>query len=188
MKKLLAALMSVCIIFCFTACQDADTSSASKSATDIDIVAAVKGGGIPEGEYTLGDDYDTLFNQLTNNGEDVDGMFYQRSEEGEFSVLSDANGYSCYFLTEDKDKGIVAIATFGDAFGFSHSTMANEVLSSLKEQGIEAEETPADSDDVFFMPSSVGYTQIECEIADNTVIFVFQDSLLCATALCGDID
>lgn len=188
MKKLLAVLLCVLMVFCFTACKDTDTASTPKSATDVDIVDAVKSGKIPEGKYTLGDDYDTLFNELTNNGEDVDGMLYQRSEEGEFSVLSDAEGYSCYFITEEKDKGMVAIVTFGDAFGFSHSTMTSEVLDALKAQGIKAEEESADSDDIFFMPSSVGYTQIECEIADNTVIFVFQDSLLCATALCGDID
>lgn len=184
MKRIIAFIICLCMVFCLSACKDADTASTPKSATDVDIVAAVKEGKIPEGEYTLGDDYDPIFNKLTNNGEDVDGMFYQRSEEGEYSVLSDAEGFSCYFITEEKEKGIVAIATFGDAFGFSHSTMTNQVLDALKTQGIKAEEKPADSDDIFFMPSAVGYTQIECEIADNTVIFVFYEGLLCATAIC----
>ncbi len=186
MKRILAFLMCICMLFCFTACKEKDTASEPESATDVNIAQAVKDGSIPEGEYKLGDDYDQLFNKLTNNGEDVDGMLYQRSEEGEYSVLSDAEGYSCYFLTEEKDKGIVAIATFGDAFGFSHSTMSKELISALDAQGIKAEKTDADSKDIFFMPSSVGYTQVKCSVENRTVIFVFFDDLLCATALCAD--
>ncbi len=184
MKRILAVLISLSLIFCLVGCKGTDKK---KTEHSIDVEYYAKLGQIPEYEYKLGSDAEamrTAFDaedQKNAEGDD-DGHLhsvYSLMEMDDYSFLSYKNAN--YYYKNDNDS-VFAVVGLDTAYGFSVGTVILEVKEALSK--FKPKETDGKYDKIFFMPISDTYTSLEYEFGKNTVIFVFEENLLCATMIC----
>lgn len=179
MKKLFIILMSAVMIFSFTGCKDKEKK---ESSNGIDIEYYAKLGQIPEVNYSLGADVEKVKSELSasQEGEDSHDVVYNVTE-GENNVLID-NGERCYYYKKAApEKGIGYIVNYDTAYGLEIGTVILEVKEALKEYSYREEALTAEN--TIFMFDTQNGSIIKCDFEGNTVIFVFKDNALCATAL-----
>ena len=100
--------------------------------------------------------------------------------EGDYILLDNGSKYYLYKKSEEK-KGISCIVTFGDAFGFKMGTFIYEVKNAMA--SIEFTETDITEGSIFFADYLSSGTALTTEIDEKTVVFIFQEGELYATAM-----
>lgn len=176
MKKILSLIMICVIVFSFCGCGNEKTSSDA----EVDIEYYAKLGRMPESEYSLGSNVQTVKDELSAKFEDNPESYYNITE-GDKTVLIDTGEFSYYYMKENENKGISYIVDFNTAYGFELGTVSVEIKSALG--GYECIEKNADDGSVFFMNYSENCTYLEYNIGQNILMFVFENNALCATAI-----
>lgn len=181
MKKLLVILLSVIMLFSFTACGKEEKQE-DKKVEPINLEQYANTGSIPECKYTLGSDIETLKEELSAFAESEEGSesLYDVTE-GEETVLITNGIYNFYYDKSYKDKNIDCIVSFETAYGFEIGESIITVREKLSTTKFKEEET--NEDNTFFMFVPISGSVIKCEFEENTVMFVFEDNALCATAI-----
>ncbi len=191
MKKLLCLCLSLILCLSFCGC---DNEKGKENKIDLEYYAKL--GKMPEAKFTLGANVDKVINELesieTKENESVvedhnhehdfeKEEFFFEVVEGEKSVLLD-NGSICYYYNKaNKEKGISYIVNYGTAYGFPLGTIITEVENSLSK--IEFSEEKLTSENAFFADYVLNGTVLKAEFEKATVLFVFQENELFATAI-----
>lgn len=193
MKKLVSLFLCLCVIFAFAGCSEEEKDS---SVNTVDLKYYAELGQLPEAEYTLGADVDTVVKEQTakmeaelNNHEedpnDAHGheeeMFYFERIEGENNVLLD-NGNICYYYNKvNKDKGVSYIVSHGDAFGIKLGTLITELKEMCAD--VEFKEEILTEENAFFATQGFEGTVLKADFDGTVILFVFQENALSATAI-----
>ena len=179
MKKVLCILLSLCLLISFTACSKKEDTS---KKSDLDLEYYAKTGEIPECKYKLGSDVETIKNELSSFAESEEGAetLYDVIEGDETSYVTDGN-YQFYYKNDNEDEGISYIVSFSTAYGFE----TGELILNVKEKlgDIIYIEEAIDDENAFFLFVPIEGSVIKCEFEKNTVMFVFENNALCATAI-----
>lgn len=181
MKKLFSALLCFVLLFSLAACGNKEKN---KSEAKVDLEYYVKLGQIPECKYKLGDNADTVTNELSAEYEKAgeageDAVF--EVTEGEKTVRIDSGDFLYYYEKEKKDAGISYIVSLDSAYGFASGTPLLEVTNSLK--GFDYTEEAADDNNTFFLLGTQNPTVLKYSFDKNSVLFVFDENSLCAVAV-----
>lgn len=193
MKKIFAFLLCLLLTLSFAAC--GEKSKKTNDKVDLDYYVGL--GQIPEMPYKLGTkcdkvqselqaEYDEFLSNDPHNSADHDHDHYQEeiyfnvSDEGDYVLLDNGSKYYLYKKAEEK-KGVSCIVTFGDAFGFKMGTFIYEVKNAMA--SIEFTETDITEGSIFFADYLSSGTALTTEIEEKTVVFVFQEGELYATAM-----
>lgn len=196
MKKSLAIAMILCIIFLLSGCKE---KAEPTPTAEIDIEYYSKYGKIPECEFTVGQDIDTVLSTLeerveaqsedeTDASENQDSDMHEHNHDEFFFNHTEFDEYTSihtgdieyFYKEENRDKGISCIVTYTTAYGFSNETVSVEIEKALT--GFEVERYDTSSGDIFFMP----YGEFSClkySFEKNDIVFIFADNALCATAI-----
>lgn len=193
MKKFISLFLCLCLIFVFVGCSQEKNDDDVKTL-DLEYYAEL--GQIPEAEYTLGADVDTIVKEQTAKMEDFlnnqeedpnhahgheEEMFYFERIEGEENVLLD-NGNICYYYNKaNKENGVSYIVNYGDAFGITLGTLITEVKEMCKD--IEFKEETLNEDNAFFATQGFDGTVLSADFDGTVILFVFQENALSATAI-----
>ncbi len=176
MKKALCLLLSVIFIFSLTACNNG--SKFDKDSVDIEYFAKL--GQMPECEYSLGASVAEVKDQLSAAAEeDEEKYFYV--DEGENTVLLDNGTYNFYYLKNKESDGISYIVNYATAYGFEIGTVILEVENALADFDYTKEQIS--NENAFFLLGPAEGNVIKLEFEENTIMFVFQNNALCATAI-----
>ncbi len=177
MKRIICLILVFALAFSLCACGPKEKKDDNNS---IDIEYYAKLGQIPECEFTLGSKVQTVKDTLSAKAEENEEMLFDVTE-GEETVLI-TNGMQNYYYEKDNEQeGISYIVTYEKAFGFDIGEVSVTIKEALKNFDFEEEELS--DDNAFFIFGAQNGSVIECEFKDNTVMFVFEDNLLCATAI-----
>ena len=172
-------MLILILAFTFTACGKDNDKDKKNQGIDIEYYANL--GQIPEVKYTLGYDVETLKSDLSalseNNAEEV--VF--NILEGNDNILIDNGTYSYYYKKAAPEKGIGCVVDYDTAYGFEIGTVIIEVKAALAD--FEYKEEAVNDKNAFFMFGVDTGTVLECKFEENTVVFVFVDNALCATAI-----
>lgn len=187
MKKLYCILICFVICLCFAACGKAKDNS-SADAVDIDYYVSV--GKMPESKYDLGADVQKTVSDLEAAAQEAEKLHEETGEEyyystytvGDYTAVTDGS-ITYYYFTEETDKGICYIVNFGTSYGIEQGAYSVEVKQTLDSLKIEYTERKLDSNETFFVPGAFNITGIEYTSGKNTVLFVFEEDMLCACAL-----
>lgn len=193
MKKFISLMLCICLAFVFVGCSSKNESDDTKT---LDLKYYAELGQIPEAEYTLGADVDTIVKEQTakmeemdkNHGEDPnhehgheEEMFYFDRVEGEKNVLLD-NGNICYYYNKaNKEKGVSYIVSYSDAFGIKLGTLITEVKEMCAD--VEFKEETLNEENAFFATQGFDGTVLSADFDGTVILFVFQENALSATAI-----
>ena len=186
MKKITALLLCFILFFAFTGCKD-KAKNDNTPAHSIDVEYYAKLGQIPEHKYALGADavemQAAFEDEDEKNAEEHEDEHFHSvfslMEMDDYSFLSYGNAN--YYFKGDSNKSVYCIVSFDTAYDFKIGDVTIEVKKALSK--FEAEEKQGDSEKLFFLPNAEDCTYLEYTFGDNTVIFAFQDSSLCATMI-----
>lgn len=197
MKKIIAILLALTFVFAFVGCKKeeapADVSSVENRSDE--IASAVAEGKIPEAEYKLGEKTSTLSNRYTEivneqyqhpeEGGHVHGdgdVYYDRTEDEETVCYAFDSKFIYYYQKDKSDKGVSAIISYDDAFGFKQGSSRKDVedrLSSLKTQKLNAGEN-----ELYFLRNGDGnYIVLRYVSGKYQLDFYFYENALVATVL-----
>lgn len=177
MKRLVCLLLALVFVFSFTAC---GKKGEEKDENIVDIEYYAKLGQIPECEYSLGAEVEKVKSELEAAAEESEDKMYQL-EEGEESTLIYDGTHNYYYENDKQDKGISYIASYDKAYGFEIGEVSVTIKKALGD--IEFTEEPLSKDNAFFIFGAQNGSVIKCEFENRTVMFVFDDNALCATAV-----
>ena len=178
MKRLLSLILAFCFLLSLTACGAKDNNEDDDNIIDLEYYASV--GKIPECAYSLGEDVEKVKAELSAAAEvDEEKTYYL--QEGKKNVLIDSGAYNFYYIKEKAEKGISYIASYEAAYGFAIGAVDIEVKEALK--GNEFKEEPLSEDNAFFLTGASNGSVLKCEFEKSTIIFVFVDNALSATAI-----
>jgi len=145
MKRLLALLLSLLMV-CFVGC----SQNNNDSSADTDIVSTAKTGKLDSVEFGLGADVEQVkehYSKLAEEYEKEHSSEDSHNHNGEVSAyynLIKKDGYSVidiasarfYYLNDQQEKGIAAVSTDGEVFGFTPGvTMKYEVEEAINAKG-----------------------------------------------------
>ncbi|MBE6787420.1 MAG: hypothetical protein E7537_03625 [Ruminococcaceae bacterium] len=192
MKKLISLFLSLVLAVSFTACSNKN----GKRENSIDLEYFANLGQMPEAKYSLGENPQTIIDELSKemkkqdaeHGEDPnhshghdESMFFFEVTEGEKNVLLD-NGNICYYYNKaNKDKGVSCIVNYDTAYEFPIGTVILELKNSLS--NVKFTEEPINEQNAFFASYVLDGTVLKAEFEKSTVVFVFQENELFATAI-----
>ena len=148
MKKIIALLLCLALVTCFLAgCGKNEptgdnTPSSSNTTSTVKIKSDLKNGKIPELPLTLGCSVDgacATLNALENLPEgvtvDPDYTYYSTKISGDTVRLS-CEGNFYYYNESNSQKGISAMVTFSDAFGFKVGIeMPSDIVNAIPQKG-----------------------------------------------------
>ena len=195
MKKIICLIMCFCIALTFSACG----KESPEKKDSIDLAYYAKLGQMPEAKFTLGSDPQTVIDDLSAINEQIaaeheedpnddhghdEAEFYFEVVEGDKNVLLDNGNINYYYSKDNKDKGISYIVNYDTAFGFSLGTVILEVKEALA--SVEFTEETLTEENAFFASYVSNGTLLKAEFPNSTVIFVFQENELFATAIYND--
>ena len=186
MKKICALVLVLCLIFSLSACGGKKQEQKDK----VDLEYYAKLGKIPEAEYTLGADVDTVTNELKAKmaeadkrpAEEDEEEFYFQVVEGKNNVLLDNGTVDYYYSKSDKDKGIASIVSFDTSYGFKLGTVISEVKNSF--HNIKFAEQPIDETNTSYGVYIANGTALTAQFDGVVISFAFQDNQLFATSIC----
>lgn len=184
MKKVLCLILAMVFVFSLCGCSK-DGEKKDKNNIDIEYYANL--GQMPECKYSLNESINKIKDELSKefDSSDIEEMVYNVSEKGN-RVQIDNGQYKYYYLKDKEDKGVSYIVNFDTAFGFEIGTSAAEIEMALEDFDFKTEEISKDK--VFFLLGAPEGNIIECSFEGNTVMFVFENHALCATALYNTSD
>lgn len=187
MKKAIAIILCFVLSLSFVGCAKISKNEDKTESHSVDVGYYAKIGKIPEHEYSLGSDAEKMLKKF----EDLD---QKNAEESE-----DEHGHSIYSFIEAEDHNILLyenaryyykadnkvslIVSLDDSYGFKVGDISEQIIKAVGEQ---TETKPGNSQAIFFLPTPESYTYLEYKFGENTIVFVFQDNMLCATALYND--
>ena len=177
MKRIVCFLLVFVLAFSFTACGK-DKDNKKENAVDIEYYAKL--GKIPECDVAIGKDIEELKDELSKEAADDHEAFYD-IQEGDKTVLIHDGKHNFYYVKGKEKDGISYIVSYEDAFGFEIGEISVTVKEALGE--IEFAEEKLSQDNAFFVFGAQNGSVIKCEIEKYTVMFVFDDNALCATAI-----
>lgn len=189
MKKLLSVLVCLSLIFVFTGCGDNN----KENVDNIDLEYYAKIGKIPELDYALGEDPQSIEDELSalapikeelpneqeHNHEVTE--FYFEKIEGEKNVLLDNGVAGYYYNKNNKKNGVSLIVNYDTSFGFEIGTVSVEIKNALKDYKFT--EKDVNEDNAFFATYISNGTVLETFVNDVGFMFVFQENELFATAI-----
>lgn len=180
MKKIISILLSVLLVLSFSAC--ADDKKVKEAEVDLEYFADL--GQIKESPYKLGADPDEINEELSSADESAASAgeeFAYNVTEGEKTVLIDSDTFSFYYEKAKKDKGISAIVSYDEAYGFTNSNNINDVKAALEPYKY-SEETATD-DNIFFISGITDGTVLKYTFDNIEIIFLFQENMFFAAAI-----
>lgn len=175
MKKVICLLLCFCIFVSLSACKKEKEVVESNSVESFAVQ-----GKIPECDYTLGDDPEVIKSDFSKAAQENEENYYFFDEETDYSVID--NGVNkIFYKTKEKYKGVSYIVVFDIAYGFSIGTDINDLKKEMK--GIQFSEEELNESNAFFMKTSREGKVLKYKFSKNTVMFIFDDDRLCATAI-----
>ncbi len=180
MKKIFCLILSFVMIISFAACG----KDKKKEIPEVDIEYYAKLGEIPECDYKLGEDPETIKTALSSEEQSAisEGEEYPYNvTEGEKSVRIDNGDFSYFYEKGKENKGISYIAAFDKAYGFEMGTSVLDVKGSLA--GYDYTEEPADDSNAFFLMGVENSTVIRYTFDSTVILFIFQNNELFAAAI-----
>ncbi len=181
MKRFLALVLCFCLVFCICGCN----KSGKNGENSVDIEYYAKLGQIPENEIALGISPEKLIEILDKRGEEAEknGEHYGYDKiEGENNVLIEEGPYDYYYKKANPENGIQCIVSYLDAFGFELGDVIVEVEEQLEDYDVE--NISANENNAFFYFGDYSRARIlKATFDKNIIIFLFEDSSLCATAI-----
>ncbi len=180
MKKIIALFLSFTFIFCLCGCSDDQ-----KQETEIDIAYYANLGQIPESEFVLGDTGEAIekkLNEKKTQAEEKGEEFHYDKIEGENNVLITDGVYEYYYKKAAPEKGIGYMAAYADSYGLKLGTVIVEAKEKL--DGNDVKEEAANEENAFFYRGNIDDSVVlKIEGEKRTVIFIFENNALCATAI-----
>lgn len=179
MKRILALLLSVLLIFGLCACKERE----AKKSDGVDIEYYANLGQIPESDFMLGDTGETIKNHLQKKAqESEDGHAYFDEQQGEKNVLLTDGTYEYYYKKSAPEKGIAYLVSYTDAYGFKLGDVILEVKEALEDYNVE--ELSANEENAFFyLGDTSNSSLLKVAFQKNTVMFLFEDNALAATVI-----
>ena len=182
MKKILSLFLVFVLIFSFVGCGKKEEKTDDNG---LDIEYYAKLGKIPECEFKIGDSVASIEERYAQNQEaenEADDHAHDIYEviEGERTVMIDCGTLGYYYVKEKQANGISYIVCYDGAFGFRNGELVTDVKDALK--GIDLVEENINLENVFFMQGATGIV-LKAQFDKHTLMFVFQDNALSATAL-----
>ena len=177
MKRVLSFILVFALILSFAACGKKDTSS-TDNGIDVEYYAEL--GSMPESEYSLGQDVDTLKTKLEEIYNTVEESVFN-VVEGEKTVQIDSGTFQYYYVKEKQSDGISYIVNFDKAYGFAPGTVSVEIKDALKD--FKYSEEALNDDNAFFVLGSMEGNVVKYKFSKNTVSFIFVNDALYATAI-----
>lgn len=181
MKKLMAAVLVSVLVITLAACGKKDKK---EDSADVDLQYYANVGQLPEADYKLGENPDTVSSELSAAYEKAaaDGEDYIYDvTEGEQSVRIDNGSVAYYYEKDKKDGGVSFIASFDKAYGFENGTTILEIKKAVGD--IDCTEEAADENNTFFLFGIQDGTVLKYKFEKNTIMFVFEENMLCAAAI-----
>lgn len=206
MKKALALLLTVCLVFSFAACgKNGSGDDSSKIKHSVEVAKLAGEGRIPEVDFVVGDpvegvkdrlfklgsgmSYDEFIANMKKaghkpTGNEYDSYILTQKKDGHTIMSTTFNNDQsiyCMYNTENEKSGIAAIAIVGDAYGYNSNTLKKYVTGSIdsKYKTIKAQ-----SDLEFLPKESDGATAISYEMGMYKLEFYFSSyDTLAATVL-----
>ena len=175
MKRLFCLLLTVVLCLSFAGCKEEKTKEA-----DLDIAYFADLGQMPECEYSLGTESDKIEAEYVKQAEE-DEEYYYNIQEGKSNVLIENGTYKFYYKKDKKDEGIGYLVSFDTAYGFEIGTVSLEVKEALGD--FKYTEEKLNEKNSFFLLGAQNGSVIKCQSKKNTVMFVFDNNALCATAI-----
>ncbi len=199
MKKIIALALCICLISClFAGCGKSEPSKDTSSSTATGKIDSLASKGKIDGvDYGLGADIETVkahYKELAEkyaeeHGDDdhdhgvtgEEGHYYYLDEYDDHTVI-DVSSARFYFENGKEDKGISAIASDSDTFGFSVGvTTKYEVEEALKAEG---KAVNAGEDELRFLAvRTEPVLVLRYEFGDYQLDFYFYDNLLITTVI-----
>ena len=181
MKRIIA--LSLSIIFVLGLCGCTGEKGKDKDGIDMEYYANL--GQIPENDVVLGITYDELVEVLDSRATEAEekGEDYGYNKyEGENNVLIAEGPYDYYYKKADSKKEIGYIISYGTAFGFEKDEVILNVENAVKEYDYTKED--ANEQNAFFYFGDYSKAEVlKVNFKKNTVIFLFEESVLTATAI-----
>lgn len=186
MKKVVALFLCLVLSLVFVGCAEKGKTDDKKESHSVDVEYYAKIGQIPEHKYALGADaqkmlkeFEAIDKENAEESEDEHGhAVYSLIENDDHSILIYENA-KYYYKSDSK---VFAIVSLDDSYGFKVGDVSHQITKVLG----ECEEKIGDKDTLFFLPMPEAFTYVEYKFGDNTLIFAFEENLLCATALLSD--
>ena len=166
MKRILAAILAVFMLFTLAACgakDDAEVQSTPQIADKSgEIETAVAEGKIPELKFKLGDataDLRTHYNDLwqdMENSHSGEGHVHNDSDvlldksEGDLSMTYTIGTEGYYYEKAKSKNGIAVLCSTEDAFGFKQGTPRADVEAALAYLSLKS--LNAGEDELYFVP------------------------------------
>lgn len=183
MKKVLALMLSCLFLFCLTGCKDGETKKNGSGGVDIEYYAKL--GQIPENEITLGTKpekvKETIENRENESEDDHEHSGFNEIE-GTNNVLIEEGSYDYYYKKANPEKGVGYMVSYAESFGFKTGDIISEVETALKSYDVKKEK--ASEKNAFFYFGDYSNAQIlKIAFEKNSVLFLFENNALCATAI-----
>ena len=173
MKRILSLILVFCFAFCLVSCKKDKSNSDS-----VDISYYANLGQIPECEYKLGQDADTVKEELTEKSE-KDGAseedFCDVFEGEKVTKIITSNAHYIYKNGDDK---ISKIVVFDKVYGFPLGTDMNTVKKSQEQFDLTGEEVSLTEEEVRDFSGNSSCTYLEFDFEKSTVVFAFEDNAL----------
>ena len=185
MKKIFSLALIAIMLLSLVACGKEEDKV---DAYSVDVNYYANLGEIPEVEYKLGANVDDMIAALKAEeeahmeGNDHQHATYTVYEEAERSMIL-TSGTNYYYETKSKDEGVSYIVNFDASYGFALGTYSVEIKEALGTLELEGEVREPSDDEVFFIPGSADLTVLEYTFKKCKLKFVFEEDMLCATAL-----
>ncbi len=186
MKKLLCLALSLLLLGILGGCKNKEKKP---SAPTVDLEYYAKIGTIPECPYSLGTNVNTLKKELEanytaaqeNSESDSEEMMVYRVTEGKRTVRIDNGKFLYYYEIANESAGISYLVNLDEAYGFPLGTVSLQIKEALAYYN--AEELEMTAEDVFFLFGIENASGLRYTFQDVCILFVFQDNMLCATAI-----
>lgn len=171
MKRILAFLLALCMIFAFCGC-------GGKKEKVSEIEQQASKGVIPESEFALGTEISVIKNAFDPEKSEEPLIV----QEGSSTVLMTIDNYDFHYYKDKEQNGISVIVSYANAYGFENGiTMSNDVIEVLGDKGKLAAAT---EDQLYFLRSATeGCEVLSYTYGDYELEFYFIDYFLAATKL-----
>ncbi len=207
MKKVLCFVLAVSLLMLVGCSKDKDISSSGSDKSETQ--SAVTAGTLKEAKYKIGDNADEVNNYYKKVMDDYEAIhtgenagvghedeghihdandedkipYYDLSEKGAYTEI-DVADYRFYYESQNKSKGIVAIATDTDVFGFvMGNTSKSEVEKAVGKTGKTVNATDNDKIFVAFPQDNMIIFRLEYEEEEKILDFYFYENMLVTVVL-----
>ena len=173
MKRILSLALVFCFAFCLVSCKK-DKSNADS----VDISYYANLGQIPECDYKLGQNADTVIEELKEKSE-KDGAteedFYDVFEGEKVTKIITSN---THYIYENGEKEISKIVVFDTVYGFALGTDMNTVKKSQEPFDLTGQEVSLTEEEARDFSGNSSCTYLEFDFEKSTVVFAFEDNAL----------